>query len=130
LTSKCILVVDDSPDICMFIKSALTKRGYIVFVAENGKEALQKLDILEDVHRPCLILCDLNMPVMDGWQFIEAIGKINELISIPLVVHSSELNKPTKYESLDKPASIEELMRVVERHCGKPTTDCDGGTCV
>lgn len=123
MTYKCVLVVEDNKDISFLIKHALEKNGYIVFVAENGREALHKLDILADEHRPCLILCDLQMPVMDGWQFIEALGKINKLATIPLVIHSSDGVTPDGYQSLNKPVSIDALMKVVEQHCGKITTE-------
>lgn len=116
----CILVIEDSPDIAQLLKTMLDAKGYVVFIAENGKEALTKLDILNDRHRPCLILCDLNMPVMDGWEFIEAVGKVTKVVTIPVVIHSSAENTPDGYDVLKKPAALAELLLTVEKHCGLP----------
>lgn len=123
MTYKCVLVIEDDNDVCLLIKKTLETKGYVVFVAENGQEALQKLDILNAVYKPCLILCDLNMPVMDGWKFIEAIGKISKIVTIPLVIHSSEDVLPGGHESLDKPTILTDLLKTVEKHCGKTLPD-------
>lgn len=104
---KCIMVVEDDSNVAVLLKHVLEKKGYLVFVAENGKEALAKLDALNDLHRPCLILCDLHMPVMDGWVFVEAVGKRNKGVPIPLVIHSAEAKTPEGYPSLRKPATID-----------------------
>jgi PleD family two-component response regulator/cellulose synthase/poly-beta-1,6-N-acetylglucosamine synthase-like glycosyltransferase len=59
---KVIMVVDDEPDIQFLVKAALTRKGYQVVTASNGKEALQKVDEL----LPDLIVLDIMMPEMDG----------------------------------------------------------------
>src|SRR5256885_16617023 len=63
---RLVLVIDDDPDILQTLGLCLSSEGYRVLMAANGKEAL---DILER-ERPSVILLDLMMPVMDGWQFV------------------------------------------------------------
>jgi CheY-like chemotaxis protein len=60
-----VLVVDDEPDILRLTESLLIAHGYHVLVAAHGRDGIQQL------HDECpdLIVLDLNMPVMDGWQF-------------------------------------------------------------
>src|SRR5579862_4602951 len=65
-TCSGILIVDDDPDIRDSLKEVLEDEGYEVNGVANGREAL---DYLRKSPRPCVILLDLMMPVMDGWQF-------------------------------------------------------------
>jgi CheY-like chemotaxis protein len=60
-----VLVVDDDADVRGLAESLLTTHGYEVVMATNGRDAIQRLH----EHCPDLIMLDLNMPVMDGWQF-------------------------------------------------------------
>ena len=62
-----ILVVDDDPDIRDSLREVLEDEGYEVACVGNGREALDHLKTANP--RPCVILLDLMMPVMDGWQF-------------------------------------------------------------
>jgi CheY-like chemotaxis protein len=84
-TSQCkrVLVVEDEDVIRETFGLALELEGYKVFTAANGKEAL---DLLSKIPAPCLILLDLMMPVMNGWEFIEAVQKDASLSTIPVVV--------------------------------------------
>src|SRR6201994_2464864 len=63
---RLILVVDDDPDILQTLALCLSTEGYRVLMASNGQEALDTLSR----ERPSLVLLDLMMPVMDGWQFV------------------------------------------------------------
>jgi CheY-like chemotaxis protein len=64
-TQPLVLVVDDEPELRRLTESILVWRGYQVVVAAHGQEAMQRLR----EYCPDLIVLDLNMPVMDGWQF-------------------------------------------------------------
>jgi len=75
---KCILVVDDEPDIVTLVKSRLEANGYEVISAYNGKDGIEKA--LEA--QPDMILLDLMMPIMDGY---EAGRKLKDL-SNPLMM--------------------------------------------
>jgi len=69
-----ILVVEDSPDVRELLVSLLTRSGYTVNSASNGKTALEMLQ----EQRPDLILLDLSMPIMDGWQTLAAIRALSD----------------------------------------------------
>jgi signal transduction histidine kinase len=77
-----ILVVDDSPDNCFLIQSLLQEEGYVIDLAENGEEALGKLDVFQ----PDLILLDAMMPVMDGYEVTRRIRQDSELPFIPILL--------------------------------------------
>jgi len=68
-TTGRILVVDDDPDLREFLRLMLTSMGFEVTSAANGQEAF---DVMEG-HDPDLILLDMKMPVMNGWEFCRAI---------------------------------------------------------
>jgi CheY-like chemotaxis protein len=59
----CVLIVEDDPDIREFMELLLADAGYDTMTAENGSLALERMR----ARRPCLVLLDLAMPVMDGW---------------------------------------------------------------
>jgi CheY-like chemotaxis protein len=63
-----VLVVDDDPDVRRFTQTLLCANGYSVIVADHGRDAIRRLR----GHCPDLIVLDLNMPVMDGWDFCAA----------------------------------------------------------
>ena len=90
-----ILVVDDDPDIRDSLREVLEDEGYGTSCVANGREAL---DFLRSGKRPCVILLDLMMPVMDGWQFLEeqkrdpalaAIPVLNEMSHLPVILDPS-----------------------------------------
>src|SRR5437868_427906 len=81
-----VLVVEDDEDIREAIGDILQERGYDVALAENGEHALQ---LLGEVTRPCLLLVDLVMPRMDGWELMKALSKNDRFATIPVVVMSA-----------------------------------------
>lgn len=64
-----VLVVDDDASILQTVAQALELEGYEVATARNGKEALERVE----AERPKLVVLDMRMPVMDGWQFARAL---------------------------------------------------------
>ncbi len=78
--TKKILVVDDEKDIVEMLKYNLQKEGYKVITADNGKEALERAQ-----QRPDLILLDIMMPVMDGFQTLKALKQNKDTESIPVL---------------------------------------------
>jgi CheY-like chemotaxis protein len=115
VSHKTILVVDDDEDIRELLKDALEDAGYVVRVAENGREGL---DSLQKLDHPCMVLLDLIMPVMTGNELYEAMQADPALASIPVVVSTSDPRRaPAGAELLNKPVDLRTLMRVVERHC-------------
>jgi CheY-like chemotaxis protein len=81
-----ILVVEDDDDIRDSLKELLEEEGYRVDTAPNGEQALAKL---RDQELPQLILLDLMMPVMDGWQFQKELRRIPSYASLPIIVISA-----------------------------------------
>ncbi len=105
-----ILVVDDNVDVRESLAEVLELAGYSVETAENGRVALDML-----VAEPAaLVLLDLMMPVMDGWQVVEAMRGDRELAGVPVVIVSASTTPPPEgLPVLRKPAPVEELLTLV-----------------
>jgi CheY-like chemotaxis protein len=91
-----ILLDEDCKITILSIKKTLNKQldKTTVLVAENGQLALNLLNSLDaDSELPCFILLDLNMPVMNGIEFLSIIKKDDRLKQIPIVIHSTSSNK-------------------------------------
>jgi DNA-binding response OmpR family regulator len=106
-----ILIVDDDPAICKFVKANLEARNYEVLLAADGEEALDVLD-----HElPDLILLDIMMPKIDGF---EVCRRIREWSNIPIIMLSAREGEMDKVKCLDcgaddyltKPFSLRELL--------------------
>jgi len=113
-----ILVVDDDVDLVAVMKGTLESKPYEVIVAYNGKEGLEKAK----KEKPDLILLDIMMPVMDGFNFAEQFGKEPSLSKIPVLAltsFSESLGQPFPFqvaEYLRKPLKPKELIAKVEEH--------------
>ena len=109
-----ILVVEDEEASRESLRELLEIEGYDVETAVNGKEALDKLDSLE----PCIILLDLFMPVMDGWQVLDRLRSDGRLARLKvLVTTSAAANTPTDVPVLVKPLDFERLLRTLDSFC-------------
>jgi CheY-like chemotaxis protein len=114
--TKRILVVDDDPDILDALSEILEVEGYQVQRARNGREALQRMN--EGASVPDLILLDLMMPVMDGWEFART---LRPGARPPIVVLSADRNVSAKAQEigaigwLAKPFELGELLSLVRR---------------
>ena len=115
------MVVEDDPDVREAIAEVLSDCEYQPLHAANGAEALQRLRAA--AVRPCVILLDVMMPTMDGWQF-RAAQMSDPLVSdIPVVVlsaHADGSQAAAKMDAagyLSKPVSLESLVSLVERFC-------------
>ena len=115
-TPKGVLLVEDDNVIRESLREVLVEEGYTVATAQHGKEALLRLTEL----RPCVILLDLMMPVMDGWQVLEHLQQDSALASIPVVVVSAS-REPRPLSGavciMRKPINLPALLEQVERHC-------------
>lgn len=115
-----ILLVEDDADLRASICDALEQEGFHVASAENGRVAL---DYLRDHTAPCLVLLDLMMPVMNGWEFRDAQMQDPQLSGIPVVVLSADARTGAKAAELGvssylrKPIALEQLVGVVENYC-------------
>lgn len=108
-----ILVVDDNEELLEVVTSVLEGQGFEVETAKNGKEAL---GILRR-RRPFLILLDLMMPVMNGWEFLHLFRADHLVKDIPVIVCSAaRANSLQDVEYLKKPLDISTLLHVVQSH--------------
>lgn len=82
---KVILVADDSATIRKFVSVALKLKGYDIVAASDGMEAMEKL-VMEDIS---LIITDLNMPNMDGFELIRSVRSSDEYKNLPIIILSS-----------------------------------------
>lgn len=113
-----ILVVEDNDDVREMMAVTLELEGHEVATAINGRDALNKLHSGE---KPCLILLDLMMPVMNGWEFRRALDRDPDLRDVPVVVVSAatgEMIKRTEAVAyLPKPLDMDQLLDVVCDFC-------------
>jgi CheY-like chemotaxis protein len=118
LRDEFILVIDDDPDICESLGELLADHGHRVESAANGLEALE---LLTGGTPPCMILLDLMMPVMNGWQFVDAKAADPTLAPIPLcLITAAGITQELPGDAVcvwRKPFKVEELLRVVATHC-------------
>ncbi|MBC7690274.1 MAG: response regulator [Methylotenera sp.] len=107
-----LLIVDDDAGIRDMLKLLFEVEDFFVHTAANGQEALE---LLAQIPPPCMILLDLMMPVMNGWEFLDAKKKLPKLASIPVVIVSA-FNDETKSSDVvkfvKKPADVDLLIEM------------------
>lgn len=117
-----VLIVDDDTDVREMLEMFLGHSGYKITSASNGAEALDKMRECA----PCLVLLDLMMPVMSGWQFRERQLEDPKLSNVPVVCITAAYDPDTVSSRLglpclQKPVDLEQLVTVVHRACnGEP----------
>ena len=117
---RSVLIVEDHPELRRTLTDLLQEAGYAVTSAADGQEALAGL---RNAPPPDLILLDLMMPVMDGWEFRRRQRQDGALAAIPVVVisggetpsHSPGFVDAASY--LLKPIDFDVLLATVARHC-------------
>jgi CheY-like chemotaxis protein len=115
-----IMLVEDDEDIRESVAAVMEEEGFTVLRAEHGGDALRQL---RAGARPCLIVLDLMMPVMDGWKFRAEQRADPSLASIPVVVVSAatEVRKHAAAlavaDYLVKPVELPALLNMIERNC-------------
>jgi len=115
---RTVMVVDDDNDIVELTRLVLERGGYRVCSAGGGREALERLQS----ERPDLILLDINMPGMDGWQVLKILKLDETTRDIPVAMFSirGEVRDKVRgiqdgaFDYVAKPFSYEELLRRVE----------------
>ena len=112
------MLVDDDPNLILLVKDYLEFRGYDVVTAENGREALEKLEL----DLPDLIICDVMMPEMDGYTLVKHIRAEPRTNWIPVLFLSAKGQSQDRVKGLStgadvyivKPFEPEELVAQVE----------------
>lgn len=119
--SKLILTVDDSATIRMLLKTALTAQGYRIESANDGEHGLERMHEV----KPDLLITDINMPKMDGFELIEAVRKTGEFKGTPILVLSTEFSDDKKTRAreagatgwITKPFDADRLGAAIRRVC-------------
>lgn len=113
-----VLLVEDNDDVREMMALALQLAGHDVLLASNGRDALDKL---KERPRPCVILLDLMMPVMNGWEFREALRAEPALRDVPVIVVSALNQELAEHVGasayLPKPIDIDRMLDIVAEHC-------------
>ena len=115
---KRLLLIDDDPNLILLVKDYLEFRGYEVITAENGREALEVLE--QEI--PDMIICDVMMPEMDGYAFVNQVRQEERTSWIPILFLSAKGQSGDKIKGLNigadvymvKPFEPEELVAQVE----------------
>ena len=114
---KKILVVDDEDDILQFLELVLREKGYDVVTAAGGQEALTRAQI----EKPDLVLLDIMMPQMDGWEVLKLLRVDEETASIPVAMLSARTEAKDRVQGLQegavdyicKPFALQELLEKI-----------------
>jgi CheY-like chemotaxis protein len=109
-----ILVVDDDPAVRDLLVDALSEAGHRVDVARDGEQAL---DRLRDGVSPCVVLTDVRMPRMDGFELSRAVARDPQLAAIPIVTVTGDRILSFTSPARDKPFSVQELDVLVQQAC-------------
>jgi CheY-like chemotaxis protein len=121
MSAPIVLIVEDDPDTREMLGKFLELEGFRVETAANGQLAL---DRLEGGVKACLIVLDLMMPVMDGWQFRKRQLQDDRFAKIPTIVVSAagrdRMAQVTADGYLAKPIDMDELLSRVTDFC-KPS---------
>jgi len=115
-TAVDVLLVDDEQDVRDLVSEILSRAGYTVRTASDGRDAIEVLDHV----RPRVIIMDLQMPIMNGAEFRQAQRRNREWIKIPTVVMTGTTDEPLLdlaiEETLKKPVRAFKLLEIVGRH--------------
>jgi len=124
IASSLIMVIDDDHHVRSALTELFTDEGYRVVAIADGGEALRYLSSQE---LPQVILLDLMMPVLDGWQFRAEQVMNPALAAIPVIVITAQSGvDPTRdlgVELVSKPFDTHRLLSLVRRHCGPGRSD-------
>ncbi len=110
-----LLLVDDEIDVCDFMKKFFKERSFEVFVAYNGQEAME----LVELKKPQIIILDIRMPVMDGMAVLKELHKANsdsKVIIVTAIEDPSRAEEAMRFGAVDyitKPLLLEQLEKTV-----------------
>ncbi|MEJ2143282.1 MAG: response regulator [Gammaproteobacteria bacterium] len=119
-TGSSILVVDDSSTVVFALKKLLEHDGYDVLTAANGEQAI----MMAEKHQPNIILMDVLMPGMNGFQATRRIRKMHQLNATPIIIISASEQKTEEFwlrrlganDFLPKPITRGQLFPTIEKH--------------
>jgi CheY-like chemotaxis protein len=126
-----ILVIEDDSDARDMLCTWLQAHGYETIAAGDGREALGKMELASEL---CLILLDLMMPGMTGWQFRTSQRSHRRFRKVPVVIMTAHPNPAGEAEWLDpedvllKPLDLQAVLKIVHRCCGATLNPGDSGS--
>ncbi len=113
------MLIEDDDAIREITRELLESEGYKVATAANGQKALELLATMDPL--PCLILLDLMMPVMDGWQFMEKKRADSKLNAIPVVAFSAleerKISTARTDDVIRKPINPDVMIKIIKKYC-------------
>lgn len=124
MADKKILVADDEPDMLMLITARLEASGYEAITAIDGQDALNKIRET----KPALILLDVMMPRLNGYQVCREVRKDPDLKDIPVIMLSAKSQESDKFwgketgadDYITKPFEASELLAKIKARIGDP----------
>lgn len=117
-TIKSVVLVEDDLAIREALREFLCFYGYDVYEAADGSIGLQ---VLRNVQAPGLVLLDLMMPVMTGWEFLAAKAIDPKIADVPVIVLSAvspEKECVGAVATMSKPIDLDTLLAQIQRYCG------------
>ncbi len=118
---KYVLLVEDDPDLRVFVQEVLEEAGYRVLAAGDGLDALEQAS----TQVPDLILLDMRMPCMDGWEFARAF-RAQHTRRVPIIVFTAATDAAQRADEIQadgylaKPFELAELLAIVEHFLSSP----------
>jgi CheY-like chemotaxis protein len=115
-----IFIIEDDADLRETMKELLELEGFSVVTAENGREGIE---LLERNGKPCLILLDMMMPVMNGWEFLETMQRDQQALlaqtRVAVVSAAAEMADLQQYgcSVLSKPVNVDRLFALAHAAC-------------
>lgn len=115
-----VLVVDDSPTLRRIVETALSHRGWSVWAAADGAEALARIG--KEVKTPDLVITDWNMPELDGLGLLRALRADARFAAVPILILTTDTEESSKAAAreagatgwLDKPVDVNLLHEVID----------------
>ena len=113
-----VLIVEDNADLRRLYAIGLNQHGFEIRLAANGAEALDRVE----AEKPDLILLDLLMPVMDGWELIEKVNPPSSAVLLPVIVLTGQTIPPDRpippcvIGWISKPAEMHQVVEMIHRH--------------
>lgn len=121
MADRSVLVVEDDPELRTIYQEVLSDGGFEVIAARDGVDALE---ILDGEWTPCVLLLDLRMPRMSGWELVERLRANDRWDHLPLIIVAAyyriaeEAERLGAHAWLQKPIDLGRLVGIVEDACG------------